>query len=529
MSTVSLKQFYDQPKKVKFNSDIDKISEISMFEETIPIEKNPDHLSKIIEEDCKTEYGWSKILVNNKNNNTSENKTEDLKKRNDISTVTINSTQIQWDPMPVCLEVQDQPPLHQHHKERPNSHQDETIFRNNFEFNSSLHINKPEANYESVQYDSTLIASVNSQKYNMQQNNYKLCLDISSCNNSTMATNVSTTKYYGNKLQYMEENKTQYTMPGINMTKANLTKTMRDYDDDTLELVTNQDKSKLVSSKSNKSSCAEIEENKSIYKNFSIQNDKSQFIDPNETVQNVNLTLPDLQLPPDLTKSMLKNKSTCAEIEENKSIYKNFSIHNDKSQFIDPNETAQSVHLTLPELQLPPDLTKSMLNNTEKLQPEAKYEILTKEKVDQSMTLNFRKCYNLIQTATGSANLTFNSNNKNNMSISEEFENATKKYPNLCKFIPNVTAETIGYNFTNTLKTAHILNFNESNLEDEGRSLSPINDTIKFSIEDPFNYEYKNRLLARHQDALNEFENLQCFELKKPSVQVKSYVTIGKT
>jgi hypothetical protein len=364
----------------------------------------------------------------------------------------------------------------------------------------------------------------------MEKNNYKLCLDISSFNNSTMATNVSTTKYYGNKLQYMEENKTQYTMPGVNITKANLTKTMRDYDDETLELVTNQDKSKLVSAKSNKSSCVvDIEENKSIYKNFSIHNDKSQFLDSNETAQNVNLTLPDLQLPPDLTKSMSINKSTCVEIEENKSIYKNFSIHNDKSQFLDSNETVQNVNLLLPDLQLPPNSSKSQLNNTEKLQSEAKYEILTKEKVDQSMTLNFRKFYNLIQTATNGANLSLYTNNKNNMSMSEEFENATKKYPNLLKFFPNITTETIGHNLTNTLKTAHILNFNESNLEDEGRSMSPINDTIRFSIEDPFNYEYKNRLLARHQDALNEFKNLKCFEIKKPSVQVKGSVRIGKT
>ena len=36
-----------------------------MFEETLLIVKNPDHLSKIIEEDCRTQYGWSKIAASN--------------------------------------------------------------------------------------------------------------------------------------------------------------------------------------------------------------------------------------------------------------------------------------------------------------------------------------------------------------------------------------------------------------------------------------------------------------------------------
>ena len=75
MSTVSLKTFYNQPKKVQFNTEFDKINEFSKFEETLPntsirsFEKNPDHLSKIIEEDFETEYSWSKMVASNEAEN----------------------------------------------------------------------------------------------------------------------------------------------------------------------------------------------------------------------------------------------------------------------------------------------------------------------------------------------------------------------------------------------------------------------------------------------------------------------------
>ena len=57
-------------------------------------------------------------------------------------------------------------------------------------------------------------------------------------------------------------------------------------------------------------------------------------------------------------------------------------------------------------------------------------------------TLNFRKCYNP-SNAAARGNVTFNII-KANMSMSEEFENATKVFPNLCKFTSNLagTKET---------------------------------------------------------------------------------------
>ena len=143
------------------------------------------------------------------------------------------------------------------------------------------------------------------------------------------------------------------------------------------------------------------------------------------------------------------------------------------------------------------------------------------------MTLNFRKCYNP-SNAAAHGNVTLNII-KANMSMSEEFENATKVFPNLCKFTSNLagTKETTRNNFTNTLKASAISNINESNFEDTERSQSHVSDTIRFSTKDPFNYEYKNRLLGRHQNAINQFKNLTCLDIKKPSICVKGFVAIG--
>ena len=277
-------------------------------------------------------------------------------------------------------------------------------------------------------------------------------------------------KNFLNNFQYVEQNKTHHTIPCNDFTK-----TMR-YD------VQMNDQSRLISTTFNESK-----------------------IKPK--------------------KSIINNKSY-GDIEENQSNYKNFSLYHDKSQFSTSNfisnDTLKSIN---DDVELPPDFTKSIMKDDfEKSESEGKYEVLTKEKIEESITLNFRKCYNLVNAATR-GNVTLNKTSKANISMSEEFENATKTFPNLSRFKPNLarTNETTCNNFTNTVKT---LNFNESNFEEEQEE-SFVNDTITFSIKDPFNYEYKNRLLARHQKTLNEFKNLTCLDVKKPNVAVKGFVAIG--
>ena len=125
MSTVRLTSLYEQPsKKVKANIEFDKTNEFSMFEETLQIVKNPDHLSKIIEEDCMTQYGWSKIAASNE-------------PKKSLSTTAANSSQYQWDD---SMHEEPEP------KERQNLPQDETIFINQLGLHniSSLHMNKNE-------------------------------------------------------------------------------------------------------------------------------------------------------------------------------------------------------------------------------------------------------------------------------------------------------------------------------------------------------------------------------------------------
>ena len=116
-----------------------------MFEETLLIVKNPDHLSKIIEEDCRTQYGWSKIAASNE-------------PKKSLSTKAANSSQYQWDD---SMHEEPKP------KERHNLSQDETIFINQLGLHniSSLYMNKNELEpSESINNDCALIANTNSQK-----------------------------------------------------------------------------------------------------------------------------------------------------------------------------------------------------------------------------------------------------------------------------------------------------------------------------------------------------------------------------
>ena len=199
-------------------------------------------------------------------------------------------------------------------------------------------------------------------------------------------------------------------------------------------------------------------------------------------------------------------------------------------------------------------------------------EMLTKEKLEQSMTKNMiKKCYNVLAKHDYGRNMALNTCNADDFSNLDECNASMRSIPVLWKFLPNISKSEIsdltnnitGFThtslktvqldkinethvedeakseisdltnnitgFTHTsLKTVQLDKINETHAEDEERSCSPRDDTIRFAIQDPFNYELKNRLLARNQDTLNTFIGLTCLSVKMPLIKPKGFVSLSK-
>jgi hypothetical protein len=431
MSTQSIKPFLEQNKKVKFNQE-EIIEEISAYENSI--EKRSDQLSKIMEEDLKTEYGWSKL-----NDKQTENKPE-LKKKilktnlNEIetdasyttTTVTTNFLQaISWDNFQMAVDDnEDENDDDKTEFEEPQEPQqnDFTQFIQPLEFNTQkiphIILTNETANDETF----TNIQD----KYKIKENNYyRLCADITN-------TTVDSTKCLVEKSQFIEQQQSQF-----------------------------------------------IEHHQSQYQSQLTFNQSKITIPSNMTITN-NLTLPELALPPDFTG------------------LKSF-VFNDKNK-------------------------------------EPEFELLTRERMEETMTLNFKKCYKVIAEATGGAlNMTANPCFNGNTSKLGDFEHATKTLPNIWKYFQEFTVTnpstdsvelTGSTNFT-AFKTTNFLSLNE-NSNDSERSRSPVNDTIMFATRDPFNYEYKNRLLARYQEVLNDNKGYLCVDMNLPPINVNRVLAFGK-
>jgi hypothetical protein len=120
-------------------------------------------------------------------------------------------------------------------------------------------------------------------------------------------------------------------------------------------------------------------------------------------------------------------------IEHHQSQYQSQLTFNQSKITIPSNMTITN-NLTLPELALPPDFTglKSFVFNDKNKEPE--FELLTRERMEETMTPFFKKSYKIIAEATGgTSNMTANPCLKGNKSKLGDFEHATKTLPNIWK------------------------------------------------------------------------------------------------
>ena len=199
MSTVNIRQFFDEPKKVKFN-DNDKINEISAFEETIPIEKNSDHLSKITEEDFKTEYGWSKLIDNQNENGKKKALKVNVNELSCATTATLSNTgttnftqAISWDYFKMNLASDSVAGNDESEIQQPQQFGDFTeIINAPLDFNTQKLSSQPKQNLinESIGHNDTItnMSSNIADKCNMAKQNYQICANISSFNTTTNAS-----------------------------------------------------------------------------------------------------------------------------------------------------------------------------------------------------------------------------------------------------------------------------------------------------------------------------------------------------
>ena len=199
-----------------------------------------------------------------------------------------------------------------------------------------------------------------------------------------------------------------------------------------------------------------------------------------------------------------------------------FSIMKDNTVNMDPRKSTFDRTGTLPKLNEPPSFSilkdsnetttdsiiepkKSKLEHVESSSDQGN-EFLTAEKFDETMTINFRKCFN-----TSAINLT----NLTNL--------PDLKTQNFSKFYQTTSNFTNMYqtNFTLPTKTIDINQKESSNDSDNGA-----NDTILNAILDPFSCDIKNRLLRKRSEYLKNKENYIEIEMNMPTIQQNSIVSL---
>lgn len=489
---MSIKPLLEQMKSVKFSQKLDSFEEISVNDitktmnagETIN-EKDTDHLSKIIEEDFQTQYGWSKLMHNSeqeKQQQQQQNQKKSLHKQQEID---LEDNRVPLKPAIKLTDVNNKdicesPFAIEGNTTRISKYTNSEI-KNNTTFTTSPAISW---DYNYMDIGATGQALEQQQKAKKQPSQESDIQDIKRPLEYEDNNLLNTQKLIGfnndlsnadeiNKEKFVMQNQNYQLCTDISSTSVNATVTAADGSITTTCMI---EKSQLIKIKINDQTENQTEiDNKS-----RISINASKLINNNVTYTN-NVTLPDLELPPDMT--MTKEKSILFSQQVEKQV----------------DDVAEQVD----------------------------NELLTAEKFDQTMTINFRKCFSVIAAATegilnGSASNLCKPETSvlNNNGILH-----TQPLPNLSRF-QNFNENNSNDSFsmiTTSLKTTDLLH-----LRDPTQSLPSLNDTLVNAIKEPFNIDFKNRLLMKKQDYLNGKTNYMNIELNMPSAKPGLPFLLGK-
>jgi hypothetical protein len=141
-------------------------------------------------------------------------------------------------------------------------------------------------------------------------------------------------------------------------------------------------------------------------------------------------------------------------------------------------------------------------------------EFLTTAKFNETLTNNLKACFN---TSTARLNA---SSLLGNTSVLSKLELSTLRL-DTTKTLFGKTQQ-----LTTSLHTSRLINIDETNLEDEDQT-DVLSETIVNSIQQPFNIDFKNKLLAKQSDFFLNRSNYISLAIETPSVQVNGCVTLS--
>lgn len=156
--------------------------------------------------------------------------------------------------------------------------------------------------------------------------------------------------------------------------------------------------------------------------------------------------------------------------------------------------------------------------NTEE-EKELKYsenysELLTTDKFNETFTNNLKACFNTSTARLNTSSFLANNSILNKLDLSTLRLDTTK----------NLFGKT--QQLTTSLHTSKLISIDETNLEDEDQT-DALSETIVNSIQEPFNIEFKNKLLAKQTDFFSNRSNYISLAIDTPSVQVNGCVTLS--
>jgi len=141
-------------------------------------------------------------------------------------------------------------------------------------------------------------------------------------------------------------------------------------------------------------------------------------------------------------------------------------------------------------------------------------EFLTTEKFNETLSNNLKACFN---TSTARLNT---SSFLGNMSVLSKLDLSTLRLDTT----KNLFGKT--QQLTTSLHTSRLLNIDETNLEDEDQT-DVLSETIVNSIQQPFNIDFKNKLLAKQSEFFANRSNYMTLAIEAPSVQLNGCVTLS--